>query len=256
MKSSVRYFGLGLSLYLLFLIALFPAGQAYRFAGGPLSAAAPEMKLAGFDGSVWSGQVEKLVYRDALLGQASWQLSPLSLLFGKASLKALLQSEDGYLQADVNTALTGGDVKLVDLEGRLPVGELTRMAPYLPLVLDGTIALDMPVLVVERGGRILAAEGKAIWHQAAITAPQALSLGDLQLVLRTEDEGRVVGEVSDRGGPLRVAGTVQFSPDATYRFNGTVAAGAEAPPELRQSLGWLGKPDAQGRYQLNYSGKL
>lgn len=256
MKPLMRYFSVGVPLYLLFLIALFPAVQAYRFAAEPLARALPELKLGGLEGTVWSGHARMLAYQRVLQGQASWQLSPLPLLFGKASLTALFQTQEGFLQSRLTVPLSGGSLELSDVEGRLPVTELAGMAPPLPLLLDGVVSLNLPALVIDAGGRILAVEGSIIWHQAAISAPQALTFGDLELVLHTGDGGQVVGEISDRGGPLRVAGTLQLLPEGTYRVNATVAAAPDAPASLVQSLGWLGKPDTQGGYRLSYSGRL
>ncbi len=256
MKPVLRYLVFGLPFYLLFLIALFPAAQAYRFAAEPLAKTLPELNLTGIEGSIWTGRAGMVVFRKALLGEVNWQLSPLSLVFGKAKIKALLQSDDGYLQSHVSTPLGGGNVALADIEGQLPLGELLRFAPYLPVVLEGRVSLKLPVLELGADGRPLRAEGTVTWHQAAMSAPQALPLGDLQVVLRTEADGQLVGEIGDRGGPLKVAGTLQHSPDGSYRINGTVAAAADAPAAVKQALGWLGKPDAQGRYRLNYSGKI
>lgn len=256
MKSLLRYLAIGLPLFLLFLIALFPAAQAYRFAAGPLAKVMPGLNLAGFDGSVWSGRAEMVVFRKALLGEVNWQLSPVGLLLGKAQLKAMLQSEDGYLQSGLSTPFGGGDVDLADIEGQMPLGELLRFTPYLPVVLEGQVSLNLPLLDLAADGRILRAEGTVMWHKATMSAPQALSLGDLQLVLRTEKEGQVIGKISDRGGPLKVEGELKYSPDRSYRVNGTVAAAQNAPSSLTQALGLLGKSDAQGRYRFTYSGKM
>lgn len=256
MKSVMRYLMLGLPLYLVFLVALFPAAQAWRFAAEPLARAMPDLKISGLDGSVWSGRAGMVVFRQALLGEVNWQLSPLPLLLGEASLEAMLQSNDGYLQSHVSTPLAGGRVSLTNTEGQLPVGELLRFTPYLPIALEGQVALNLSALDIAPDGALRRAEGTVVWHQAAMSAPQALSLGDLQLTLHTEEEGKVAGEISDRGGPLKVKGMLQFSPDRSYRFSGTVAPSADAPASLKQALGWLGKPDAQGQYRLNYSGRM
>lgn len=256
MRAPLRYLAIGLPLYLLFLALQFPAAQAWRVAAEPLAAAVPELKLAAFDGSLLSGRAGMVVYRNTLLGEANWQLSPLALLRGKGELQAQLQGDNGYLQSRVSAPLGGGGVALSDIEGQLPLAELLRFAPYLPVALDGRVSLKLPTLVFDADGRIVAAEGSVIWHQAAMSAPQALPFGDLQLLLHSEGEGRLAGELSDRGGPLSLSGTVQLSPDGTYVFNGSVAAAAGAPAELAGALGMLGKPDAQGRYRLNYTGRL
>jgi general secretion pathway protein N len=256
MKQVLRYLAIGLPLYLLFLVALFPAAQAWRFAAEPLASTVPELKLAGLDGTVWSGRAGMVVYRKALLGEMNWQLSPMALLFGQGELQAMLQSDNGYLLSRVSTPLGGGSVALADIEGQLPLSELMRFAPYLPVALDGRVSLNLPVLELSADGRLHRADGTLTWHQAAMSAPQALSFGDLQLVLRTEAEGQVVGVISDRGGPLSITGTVQFSPNGVYVLNASIAAAEGAPAELRGSLGMLGKPDAQGRHRLNYTGKL
>lgn len=255
MRSWLRYIALGSVFYLVFLVALFPAAQAHRLAAGSLTRALPALKLAQLEGTVWSGRAGVVAYRQTMLGQATWQASPFALLIGKASLTALLQNEHGYLQSRVAAPLTGGSVNLSAVEGRLPVMELARFAPYLPVVLEGVVSLDLPSFVVDSTSRIVAAEGKVIWHQAGMSSPQQLVLGDLQLSLHTEGE-QVVGDISDGGGPLKVNGALQLSPDGGYRINGTVSAAPDAPATLVQSLGWLGKPDAQGHYRLNYSGRL
>jgi general secretion pathway protein N len=256
MKTVLRYSLWGMGFYLLFLAVLFPAVQAYRFAAEPLKAALPQLEPAGLDGSVWSGSVKSLIYRKAVLGELNWQLSPLPLLLGEVQLQALLQSREGYLQSQVNTPIGGGAVELYDIEGRMPINELTRFAPYMPIALDGGVSFDLPRVVLNADGRVQQADGTLIWHQAAMSAPQALSFGELQLVLRTEDKGKISGDISDRGGPLKVQGKLSLAPDGGYRVNATVSAAKDAPDNLRQSLGWLGKPDAQGRYLLNYSGKI
>lgn len=256
MKPVLRYLAFGLPLYLLFVIALFPATQAYRFVSEPLGKAIPELNLTGIDGSVWSGRAGMVVFRKALLGEVSWELSTLSLLLGKAKLKALLQSENGYLQSNLSTPLTGGALALTGIEGQLPLAELLRFTPYLPVVLEGRLSLNLSELELTADGRMQRAEGTAMWHQAAMTAPQELPLGDLKLALHTEEDGKVIGDISDQGGPLKVEGKVEYSPDGSYRVNGTVAAAENAPESLAKALGWLGKPDPQGRYRLNYNGKL
>jgi len=256
MKAAVRYSLLGISGYLLFLVVQFPAIHAYRFAREPLHSAVPQLQLAGIDGSVWSGRVESLVYRKALLGEMSWKLSPLSLLIGEAQIDTLLQSKNGYMQSEVSTPLGGGLVELIDTKGQLPINELTRFTPYMPVALDGTVSVDLGKVTVAGDGQLLRAEGTVIWHQAKMSAPQVLAFGDLQVTLHTETEGQVSGDISDRGGPLKVKGTLNLSPDRSYVLKATVAAAPEAPATLVKSLGWLGKPDAKGSYHLNYSGKM
>ncbi len=256
MKPVLRYLAVGIPLYLLFLTAFFPAARAYRFADEVLAKSMPQLELAGLEGSVWSGRAGMVVYRKALLGEANWQLSPFPLLLGKAKLKAMLQSDNGYLQSRVSTPIGGGSVALADIEGQLPLSELLRFTPYLPVVLEGQVSLDLPLLELAADGRLLRAEGTILWHQAAMSAPQALTFGDLQLVLRTENEGQVAGDISDRGGPLKVAGALHYSPDGSYRVSGTATPTAQAPSNLRQALGLLGKPDTQGRYRFNFSGRM
>jgi len=256
MRPVLRYSLLGVGCYLLFLVVMFPASQAYRFAATPLKEALPQLQLGGIEGAIWSGSIDSLVYRKALLGKMSWHLSPLPLLLGHAQLNALLQSEDGYLQSLVTVPLGGGDIALANIQGQMPISELLRFSPYLPVVLEGTLSLDLAELGVAANGRLQKAEGTLVWHQAAMSAPQTLDFGDLQMVLHTGDDGKITGDISDRGGPLKVTGNVKLMPDGSYQLAATVAAAANAPAELVQSLGMLGRRDAQGRYRLDYKGKM
>jgi len=256
MRPVLRYSLLGAGCYLLFLLVMFPASQAYRFAATPLKEAVPQLQLGGIEGAIWSGRIESLLYRKALLGKMSWHLSPLPLLLGRAQLDALLQSQGGYLQSRVTVPLAGGNIALADIQGQLPVSELLRFSPYLPIVLDGTLSLDLAELQMAANGRLLKAEGTVVWHQAAMSAPQALEFGDLKMVLHPEADGAVKGDISDLGGPLKVAGTLELKSDGSYRLDATVAAAAKAPTTLVNALGLLGQPDAQKRYRLNYQGHM
>jgi hypothetical protein len=65
------------------------------------------------------------------------------------------------------------------------------------------------------------------------------------------------GAISDAGdGPLQVTGTLELKSDRSYKLETLIAARANAPRNLVQTLEFLGPPDEQGRRQFTTEGTM
>lgn len=252
MKRWWHYLVLGLCAWLLFLLWRFPALVAYDMFAVP----AGPVQAAGVAGTLWHGEAAQLQYQKRYLGQLSWQLTPWGMLLGRLGGEITLTQDNAYLQAQGGVPLSGGELFLSQLEGRLP---LTVIQPYLsmiPLPLEGVLSLKLEGVRVNPEGRLQQAEGRMVWNQAGVSAPQQLQFGDLQMTLQNRDEGGIKGEISDSGGPLQLRASFTLGGDGAYTLTGQVKAAESAPKELRQTLALLGKADSQGNYPLNFSGAL
>lgn len=254
MRRTVFYALFGLIAYGIALAATVPAGFAYMQYQQYGGQQAFPLELQGLSGTIWSGSAVQAVAWGRPLGRLEWSLSPWSLLLAKADIDWRLTSGEGYLQG--NLALkTAGQVRLNETGGQLPIRQLTALAPFMPVVAEGTVSLRVDEVVIAEGV-IEQAEGKIVWNQAALMAPAAMKLGDLSMAVSRDEGGALVGHVTDHGGPLQAGGTVTLQPDGRYNLDLQLAAQAGADEGLRSGLAMLGRADAQGRYRLKYQGKL
>lgn len=248
-----HYLLVGVVAWLIFLVWRLPANVAYSFVNeqGNLP-----VRLAGVEGTLWQGEAGQLVYQKQALATASWELSPLSLLLGSLNGEVLLNQSDAYIQTDIQRSLTGGATELSAVEGRIPLAVLQPYLKNVPVPLEGMLSLKLNALTIGESGIIEHADGRIVWHQAGVSAPQQLALGDLQMNLKPNAEGEIEGEISDSGGPLRLNASLILSKNGDYQLSGQLKGSETAPKELTQSLSLLGKQDSQGFYSFSFSGKL
>ena len=76
--SLIKKIIIGVLVYLVFLLALFPASVAVRLA--PLPA---NVGISGVSGSIWSGSIETLNLQQRQVEQVRSELSPWALVFGR-----------------------------------------------------------------------------------------------------------------------------------------------------------------------------
>lgn len=257
MKRLVAYGVIGLGCYLAFLLMLMPATYAWSLAQPQLASQFPGLQLGGIEGTVWQGQAGNLVYREQPLGSLNWHLATLPLLRQQLDTRLVLQNEEAYAQGRLSTSFHAERVQLEAVEARFPIQQLTRFMSFLPVAVDGMLSIRLPSLELDANGLPRSAQGTVVWHQAGLTLTEFMPLGDLRAELSSDEEGRVHAEIRDSGsGPLKIEAQWVLEKDGRHRLQGFVSAGEGSSEALKQALGWLGKPDAQGRYRLQYNGRL
>ncbi len=253
MKRWWHYLLLGLSAWLVFMVWRFPATVAYGMAAESMG---EQVRLVGISGTIWDGGAQQLQYNNKAIAEVHWELSPWGLLLGRVSTSIKLIDADSYLQARAALPMGGGAISLSEIKGRLPLAQLQPHLTMVPLPLDGELSLKLDNLVVGVGGKLQQANGRIVWHQAAVQAMEKLQFGDLQMTLNSvEDEG-IEGTISDSGGPLQLNATITLNAEGAYQLEGQAKANESAPKELRDALAMLGKSDSQGSYPLKFSGSL
>ena len=253
MRRWWHYLVIGFVAWLFFMLWRFPAAAAYGMAAESFGGM---VRVVGLSGTVWHGKAQQLQYRQRAVGSINWQLSPWGLLVGRLGGELMVNQGDAFLQAGGDMPIGGGEVELSKLEGRLP---LTLLQPYLtmlPVPLDGVVSLKLEDILLNAEGRLQQTQGRIVWHQAGVLAPQKLPFGDLQLTLQPREGGGIEGEIRDSGGPLQLSGKLTLGTDGAYQLQGQVKASDSAPAQLRSTLAMLGKADSQGFHSLNFSGTL
>lgn len=246
MSLRSRRWALGaLALLSVFLVLTLPATHLLGWFGGGRVAA------QGIEGTAWRGRAERLAIDAFTFGPVVWQLRPLALLAGRVEYQVFVQSGFGGGELRVGHGLFGS-TRLSDVQLTLPAAEAGRR---LGLTLAGDFQLDIEELSLADGWAD-ALEGQALWQSAQVLQPSPLPLGTLRMQLGLR-EGRIVGVLGDDpNGPFELTGEFVMAADRQYQLDALIKPRASADPQLREALGLLGNPDAQGRYRLRYSGAL
>lgn len=252
MFSRYSWLALGLGAYAAFVISSIPAATAYRFFGPA------ELRLAGLQGTVWSGGAALGSVGPLSLQDIRWHLAALPLFAGRAAGTIEARLPDGFVTSSVSA--TPSRVVLTGLEAST---SLPALGTLLPIgAVEGLVSLMLEELRLEDGrptkvlGRVRIAQLAAPPLMPGAAA-ELIPLGNYDIVFKDAGGEGIAAEIRDTGGPLEVAGTLSLDAEGNYKLEGVAAARDDAPPELVQGLKLMtGEPDAHGRRPFSLSGSL
>ena len=243
-----RSLALGVAVYLLILIATFPAARVT----GMLEERVPDLAIEAVSGSVFSGQAGQIIWQDLDLGTVHWQFRPMALLLGSIEYLLELTHPANHGQLTAGVSLTGR-VYAQDLELRL-----------LP---DRVLNHYSPIAVTTSGELLLAFEeidladiysnrttGQLAWRDAVIFEPVEMVLGQLELGVRGTAE-ELVGEVIE-GGELGASGEVSLSRDNSYLIKLLLQPGDDVSAATLDMLEDATQLQPNGDYLIEQSGQL
>jgi general secretion pathway protein N len=264
MKKIWSLVALGVLAYVVFALVTLPAGVvAARLQP-------PGVNIGGVTGTAWNGSAQVVQVGGTNLGALTWKLHALPLFALRAVADFKLTRTDGFAQGTISA--TRQTIVLTDTTASLPLAMLPPQVA--PGGWTGTLNAKLASLSLANGwpthvdGTIEAME---------LTGParRPANIGSYQVkfpvagnpvagtpVAGTPVAGSpaadvLVGAVSDIGGPIQIAGTIQLnSADRSYLVEGMVATKPDAPPDFARTLEYLGPPDEQGRRQFSLSGTM
>ncbi|HVN45423.1 MAG TPA: type II secretion system protein N [Steroidobacteraceae bacterium] len=208
-----------------------------------------QWSCASIDGSLWSGGCAGLTVNGLGLGDLTWDLQPLRLLLGRAAAHVTLAHGPAEAAGDLEAGL-GGHLTARHLTADLPLDP--RFVPALPANLHGHAHCDLALLEVQRGvirrvqGRI---EARDLEERSGNNTPLGSYVASFP-----GGSGEPVATLRDLDGPLALEGTLRLTSAPGFELEGVIAARRGAPPELVNSLRFLGSPDATGRRPFSLSG--
>lgn len=239
---------------LAFVVALFvqaPAATLYGWIAG--SSPTLPVRLYGIEGSVFSGRAQRAMRgTQPLLDDLSWRLQPWTLPLGRATYH--LRTDEPPLLVDGKLAVGLGGPRVSDLKANAELRTLAAAAGQAFVPLAGQVGLELEQLRL-RDGWPAAAEGRVqLIGLSWALGREPVPLGDYELALSTED-GEIVAAVSTLAGVLEASGSGRVKPDRSYELSLQLRPRADAPPLVANLLRPLGRPDAQGYYRLQRSGR-
>jgi general secretion pathway protein N len=214
-----------------------------------LPAHGPQWACASIDGSLWSGGCAGLTVSGAPLGDLSWDLHPLRLLVGRAAAHLTLSHGPADAAADVEAGL-GGRITARQLTADVPLD--SHLIAALPPNLHGRAHCELALIEVQRGV-IRRLQGRIEARNLEERSGNNTALGSYVATF-PGGTGEPVGTLRDLEGPLALEGTLRLTPAPGFELEGVIAARSGAPPEIVNSLRFLGSPDATGRRPFSLSG--
>jgi general secretion pathway protein N len=245
MQSRARFIVAACVTFIAGLVLFFPARVAYQWF------APPGINLAGISGSVWNGEARQARSGSIYLQDLRWRIKPLSLFTGKLDYQVEGSPPSGFIDGRLTLSMAG-KVTVKDLRGSVPLQLFEQPAGIRGL--RGTINVQFERLVMENGLPVAANGQLEVSNLVAPTIHRA-SIGGYRAEFFTQDTG-VIASVEDTDGLIDVAGSLELSPDRTYRFVAQLAPKNNTPANVRQQLQFLGSANERGQHELRLEGQL
>lgn len=248
MKRSavVLTVGAGLAVFLVVLVLYLPAGW---FA----SLLPPQVRCNGLGGSIWRGECVGLQLQGSPVGDATWNFGAGRALTGRLAGDVDLRGSAITLRADVDTSFKGvGELRNVD--ARLVMDP--ALLPQFPPNQRGVITAQLEKLELAEGPSPRAVKGVIELRDFRQLTPRPLDLGSYQAVFdgTVGENGAVVGQLRDLGGPFMVEGTLTLTPPNTYFVQGFITGRTADAEQLVRQITLGATPDASGRSAFSFEG--
>lgn len=205
---------------------------------------------ADVDGSIWSGTCSGLTVQGTPLGDMTWSVHALRLLTGKLSVNILLTHPARSLSGDFDVGLDKS-VTAHNVQANIPFDETIKaLVPPLRSLSGSANANIVYARYVK--DIVKQIQGHIEVHDLEDHDRNGVTpVGSYSVTFPGGGNGDPTGELRDIGGPLAVQGTLRIMQDQPgVEVQGYVTPRADAAPDLRHQLEYLGSPDAQGRRQF------
>ena len=246
-RNTVFYFLVGISVFLFSLLALIPASFITKFIPSslPLNVSQPS-------GTLWSGEFSRASVKQVDIGKVKWDLSVLPLLWGSANLQLHTQKSTGSLNTAVG--LASDSIQLDDTKLEFLIADLMPLFYGFPVSVDGDLVADLSQVIIHPGKKFII-EGRAEITDLQLIAPASVSLGKLVIRFEAEKKGTRIN-IKDEQGPVAIDVVINIKESGQYTSKSTFIPQPSADAAIKNSLSLLGRADNQGRYSINYNGRL
>lgn len=234
---------------------LFSAPAAYLYAW--LAPVGLPVVPAGIDGTVSNGTVRALAWQGrTVVRDVAWDWRPTDLFTLSAGWD-LRFAGTATGESAVRVSL-GGTPDVSDLRAVADVAAILEAAGYSGLPLRGRVVAEVERLRVSPAGLPESVTGNVQLLQLAWSVgSNPLVMGDFRADVSTDAEGRLVADITSADdSPVEATGEASLGPDGSYEAHVRVRARPDAPEQIRNLIGLIGRPDNDGFYHLRQRGRL
>jgi hypothetical protein len=215
-----------------------------------------QVRCAGLGGSIWRGECLGLTYQGAKLGDASWNLAPMSAVRGRLVGDVEVTGALHEVRASLDLALDGAG-ELRNASGRFPLDP--QFLPQLPRDQRGNIDFTFERLELAAGGLPRSIRGAIRLREYRMVSPQPSALGSYELTFdgSPQPNGAMVGRLRNlAGSPFEVEGTVTLTPPNNYFGQGLIVGRTADAERIVRQITFGARPDASGKAPFTFEGSL
>jgi hypothetical protein len=212
-----------------------------------------QMRCNELGGSLWQGECLGLDFQGAKLGDATWNLAPMSALSGRLAGDADVRGGALTARADLDLKLNGTG-ELRNVSARFPLDP--AFIAQFPRDQRGTVVTDLKRVVLTDGPALAQLQGTIELHELRQVGRNPLALGSYRLTFdgAHQANGTSVGQLRDIGGPFAVEATVTLTPPNNYLVQGFMTARSAEAEKLVRELTLGAQPDGSGRSAFSFEG--
>lgn len=244
-KFTIALVVLFLFSYLVFLITIAPADKIIGQVKLPKG-----VILEDIQGTIWDGSAKSLHVDNFTVHKIHWSLNILSLLTLDPTVDIDLgDSRQSGPKGQLTLSNLGKELQVTNADINIDAGELIEYFP-LPIDMQAGGMVNLNLVNFALGAPICkAAEGLITWNNAGIEAmEESIEIGAISGVISCE--AGALGVTIDPENNLGLEFTAYVANKGRFSGQGYLRPSASFPENLRPVLGFIGKPDQQGRYKL------
>lgn len=245
MKKTVLYTLYFVVAYLIFVIATMPASFVVDKLTLP-----KDIKLSGISGTVWQSKVKQVANKDITINNIDMSLSVWSLLSLSPTVNATFGDslKPGPL-GKFTATYSNKELMIENADINVATNDLLKNAKLvIPLEAKGSLDIHLDTLQFDKPvcKQVI---GSVIWPKAQVkSGKQNVLLGDLKADLGC-DKGALTVIIHDKND-LGLAINASMRKLGKFSGKGSLLPGEKFPEALKPILGFLGKPDSEGKYSL------
>lgn len=213
--------------------------------------------VSGMEGTLRHGTIRAVAHQGRVVARdVEWGWRPSSLLrLGTGWNLRFAGPVTGEAVLDVSVT---GSLSLSGLRAAGDVPGVMAAAGFGGLPLQGQMATRVDTLTIDRQGRPRALQGRAeLLGLSWAVGKEPLVIGDFRADLETDEDEALVATISaPESSPVEATGEASLQADGSYQADVRVRARDSASEQVRNILGIIGQPDAQGYYRLRQRGSL
>ncbi|WP_412971568.1 type II secretion system protein N [Glaciecola sp. MF2-115] len=238
--------------YLILLVAYIPAAHVLAF----VQKNNPKLpvSIGSVEGTLWSGRVDKVIAQGIAINNLRWELSPWSLLLGKASIDLnggkIRDTQQTYVKGNISASLFNvQNISAQELKLFLPARSVMAQVPMpVPVTADGRFRVDIQDF--EFNNACINLAGKGSWLKGTVSGPTGvIDFGNFDANLACEGEQFSIQILPDN--KLNLDAKVLLSVAGKYKINGRFKPASDLPKEVHQSANFFGAADSQGYRNIN-----